>query len=321
MPKTSIEWTDVSWPVVNGCRRISPGCGGKSGEGGCYAERLAATRLSKTDKYRGLAVYGQNGPRWTGESRLWVKDLDMPLRLKKPSRIFVADMGDLFYERVTNEEIAAVFGVMAAASRHTFQVLTKRPERMAEWFEWIGEYRPQGARSACRVSASYCLGNRPVETEPFGQQWPLPNVHIGVSVEDQKRADERIPLLLQTPAALRFLSVEPLLEPVQLRQEWLLGKFLPKGIDCGAIRGPKVNWLVVGGESGPGSRPCNVEWIRSIVRQCQDAGTPVFVKQLGARAVGPEIEELPFGYPGKGNDPAYWPEDIRVREFPLERAQ
>ena len=336
MPKTSIEWTDVSWPVVNGCRRKSPGCEN------CYAERLAATRLSKTAKYRGLAVYGQNGPRWTGESRLWVNDLDMPLRLKKPSRIFVADMGDLFYERVTNEEIAAVFGVMAAAPRHTFQVLTKRPERMLEWFKWVNRTR------SSMTSADFCTAaavNRGAKVPMVSDAcwwercgvWPLPNVHIGVSVEDQQRANERIPLLLQAPAALRFLSVEPLLEPVQLQSEWLLGAFdrcpdetndatdecrgcpgysLPGGDYCGAIRGPKVDWLVVGGESGPGSRPCHVDWIRSVVRQCQDGGVPTFVKQLGSRAVSPEIEELPFGYPGKGNDPAYWPEDLRVREFP-----
>ena len=138
MGKTSIEWTDHSWPIINGCRRISPGCGGARGVGGCYAERLISTRLSKTKKYGGLARFGKNGPQWTGATRLWLPDLDMPIRLRKPSRIFVADMGDLFYEAVTNEEIAAVFGVMAAASHHTFQVLTKRATRMREWFELPG---------------------------------------------------------------------------------------------------------------------------------------------------------------------------------------
>src|SRR5579859_4094064 len=111
---TGIEWTDHSWPVVNGCRRVSPGCGGASGIGGCYAERLISTRLRHMPKYRGLAVFGQHGPRWTGESRLWLPDLDMPLRVRTPARFFVANMGDLFFEAVTNEEIAAVYGVMTA---------------------------------------------------------------------------------------------------------------------------------------------------------------------------------------------------------------
>lgn len=287
MGVTSIEWTDVSWPVVNGCRRKSPGCEN------CYAERLAATRLSKTAKYRGLAIYGQNGPRWAGESRLWVKDLDMPLRLKKPSRIFVADMGDLFYERVTNEEIAAVFGVMAASPRHTFQVLTKRPERMLEWFKWVNRTR------SSMTSADFCTAaavNRGVKVPMVSDAcwwercgvWPLPNVHIGVSVEDQKRADERIPLLLQTPAALRFLSVEPLLEAVRIRG-LIMSSPRPGECECGhghgftrcpntggvarAIdprRSPScpgfrravgegIHWCIVGGESGPGSRPCHVD--------------------------------------------------------------
>ena len=167
MGKTSIEWTDVSWPVINGCRRVSRGCEN------CYAERLAATRLAHLPKYQGLAVIkrgppkvlrrdfadgsvglrqvdGKARPQWTGEARLWAKDLDMPLRLRKPSRIFVCDMGDLFYEEVPDEQIAAVFGVMAACPQHTFQVLTKRPERMREWFRWVeATSRATRANGAC----------------------------------------------------------------------------------------------------------------------------------------------------------------------------
>lgn len=137
MGKTSIEWCDYSWPIANGCRRVSPGCGGASGVGGCYAERLISTRLSKTPKYQGLAVFGEHGPRWTGDARFWMKSLTDPVLLRAPSRIFVADMGDLFFEKVTNEEIALVYAVASHEMRHTFQILTKRPERAAEWYEWL----------------------------------------------------------------------------------------------------------------------------------------------------------------------------------------
>lgn len=286
MGKTKIEWTDQSWPIVNGCRRISPGCGGKAGVGGCYAERLISTRLQHLPKYEGLATFTENGPRWTGRSRLWTPDLDMPLRLKKPQRIFVADMGDLFFEEVTNEEIAAVFGVMAASPQHTFQVLTKRPKRMLEWFRWIASFEEGHGPPPVDV-AETCAGNY-IDLDQLGSAlWPLPNVWLGVSVEDQQRANERIPHLLQTPAAVRFLSCEPLLESVDITK-WLRrpidpcnGCFSDGSLCPGHEYGSALNWVIVGGESGPGARPMHPAWARSLRDQCISTKTAFFHKQWG----------------------------------------
>lgn len=272
MGKTSIEWTDLSWPVINGCRRVSPGCEN------CYAERLTATRLRQTPKYKGLAVYGQNGPRWTGATRLWAPALTEPLRIKKAYRIFVCDMGDLFFEANSNEEIAAVFGVMAACPRHTFQVLTKRPKRMLEWFDWLAdesanEHGPSASEICCIHACNHCAFIDYIRTA-----WPLPNVWLGVSVENQKYADERIPLLLRAPARTRFLSCEPLLGPLDI-SIWLHRGVIeakPGDADYDAIE-----WIICGGESGPGTRPMDIEWARALRDQCVGAGVPFHFKQHG----------------------------------------
>lgn len=270
MPPTGIEWTDRAWPVVNGCRRVSPGCEH------CWAERLTATRLRNHPRYKGLAVYTEHGPRWTGERRMALDILDEPLRVKKPQRWFVANKGDLFGEGVSNEEIAAVFGVMSAAAHHTFQVLTKRPERMVEWFAWASaEGTPwervtyHGAK-AIGSPVGYGMGHR---------DWPLSNVWIGVSVEDQQRADERIPHLLRVPAAVRFLSMEPLLGPVTLKTQWRNGVPFcgPLCDDHGAPTG--IGWVIVGSESGHGARPMDEAWVRSLRDQCVAVGVPFFYKQ------------------------------------------
>lgn len=359
MGKTSIEWTDHSWPVVNGCRRVSPGCEN------CYAERLTATRLSRTPKYKGLAVMkapppkvlrrdradggvelrahqAPGRPRWTGEARLWEPHLDMPLRLRKPSRIFVCDMGDLFYEGVSNEDIATIFGVMAACPQHTFQVLTKRPERARAWFDWIAtltreeneqqekeDGEPLTEEEAFTPSDTSMSHMRNVIADRFCDlgmnegdprpPWPLPNVWLGVSVEDQQRADERIPILLDTPAAIRFVSAEPLLGPVSLN---------PADLGCvghlaETFGNPLINWVIVGGESGPGARPMDLSWVYRLVFQCAGAGAACFVKQLGARPAAFMTQGgqyVPITYQDrKGSDPAEWPEGLRVREFPNER--
>lgn len=329
MNKTPIEWADYSWPIVNGCRRISPGCGGAEG-GGCYAERLAATRLAHTPKYAGLARMTANGPRWSGEARLHEADLLAPLRLRKPSRIFVADMGDLFFDGVPDDVIDRVFAVMAQAPRHTFQVLTKRPDRMRKYFAaW-----PNGMSRGHHIALHIGNGSGPTV------ELPLPNVWLGVSVEDQKRADERIPLLLDTPAAVRFLSCEPLLGSIRFAD-------VPGFNKCGSAGVELLRnlWVIVGGESGPGARPCDVAWIRSIVEQCRGANVPVFVKQLGAHVIDrndsiangtpqewpddTDVEDCgdpSRQYQGapcrillanrKGGEMAEWPRDLRVREFP-----
>lgn len=371
---TSIGWTDATWPVINGCRRCSPGCEN------CYAERLIATRLSKTPKYQGLAVYKESGPRWTGESRLWAPHLDWPLRWRKPRKIFVADMGDLFFESVTNEEIAAVFGVMAACPQHQFQVLTKRPERMREWYKWVERQRAElvdgshlrsvhavdGEIGAHLAAWETCRRACAAATGRFGSQqrrfWPLHNVWIGVSVESQKYADERIPILLDTPAAIRFVSYEPALEAVDFSvymPAWFCdacGHFMQGRGDAGAavdedeadpqcskcyslnVRHEGLSWVIVGGESGPKARPFNVEWARTVVRQCADAEVPCFVKQLGSvpmdttenARLWPARTELWQRLPGsnlhqfilkdrKGDVPEEWPDGVRVQRFPRVR--
>lgn len=291
---TSIEWTDASWPIHAGCKEISPGCAN------CYSARLTATRLSKTPKYRGLAIIGKNGhPHFTGETRTHLPHLEWPLKWKAPRKIFVDDMSDLFYEEHSFENIAAVFGVMAACPQHTFQCLTKRAERMREWFAWV-DRRADGALSVFpyddtgwRIRQMLCVMARHAGADVpshHGGPWPLPNVWLGVSCEDQTAADARIPHLLATPAAVRFVSAEPLLGPIDF------ARVAPKPIATNALTGrwavpradgskqdPRVHWVIVGGESGPGARPSDLAWIRSVVAQCRTAASSCFVKQLGAR--------------------------------------
>lgn len=214
--------------------------------------------------------------------------LTVPIGWRKPRRIFVNPMSDLFHEAVPLEFVERVFGVMQQCPQHTFQVLTKRPERMAAFtLAWWG----------------------PNEDSPRGRI-PLRNVWLGTSVGNQSAADERIPHLLRCPAAVRFLSLEPLLGPVGL------APMMYRGTDHAGVQ-----WVIVGGESGPGARPCDVAWVRSIVRQCREADVPVFVKQLGSRpfqspqCFGGTGYELPITDP-KGSDPAEWPADLRVRQWP-----
>lgn len=238
-----------------------------------------------------------------------------PLSWKKPQRVFVNSVSDLFHEEVPNDFLNDVFRVMIEAKRHTFQILTKRADRMAKY-----------------VGDRWGYGN--------GELWePAKNIWLGVSVENQAAADERIPHLLATPAAVRFLSCEPLLGPVNLGP-WLgpwtcngeagVGKHDGKsgpGSYCGSICRDygkslaPLDWVIVGGESGPGARPMQIEWARSLVRQCQAAGVAVFVKQLGA--VPLTQLGVDDGHPAywpivdkKGGNMEEWPTDLRVREFP-----
>lgn len=251
MGKTSIEWTDASWNPIVGCTEVSPGCAN------CYAARLSASRLAHNPAYKGLATiqpneaaHVQRHVRWTGEVRFLLERLEEPLHWRKPRRIFVCDMGDLFHEDVEHHNLVAIFNVMHRCQQHTFQILTKRADRMRAWFE---RYRNVNYR----------------------------NVWLGVSVENQHFADERIPLLLRTPAALRFLSCEPLLGSLNLTdsqgknflKEWKLpsGITIPRGID----------WIIAGGESGTHARPMHPDWPRSLRDQCQAAGVPFFFKQWG----------------------------------------
>lgn len=252
MGKTSIEWTDASWNPIVGCTEISPGCAN------CYAARLAATRLRTTPQYKGLAdsFAGEinASPRWTGEVRFLPERLEEPLHWRQPRRIFVCDMSDLFHEKVHADWVRQIWNVMAQCPQHTFQILTKRASRMEGW-----------------------IGDRFEATGPRKDLRPLPNVWLGVSVENQHFADERIPLLLETPAAVRWISAEPLLGSVDF-SKWFC---CDKNNVGGHLHLPSLDWVVCGGESGPNARPMHPDWARSLRDQCHAAGVPFFFKQWG----------------------------------------
>ena len=304
--RSDIEWTDATWNPVVGCSRVSAGCQN------CYAERVAHRGMA--EQHRGLTIAGEKAPRWNGQVRFVPHVLDKPLRWTKPRRVFVNSLSDLFHEGVSNEQIAAVFGVMAGAPQHTFQVLTKRPERMAEWFRWAESNDHASPLSAACEHAVAQLVERCVAFQAGpGLTWPLPNVWLGVSVEDQATAEERVPLLLNTPAALRWVSYEPALGPV--RFEALVDDEI--GASWNAFEAG-LHWVVVGGESGPSARPFNIKWAMDTVRSGANAGVPVFVKQLGSQprdgALCVPLRDR------KGGDWDEWPEDLRVREMPEPRS-
>lgn len=274
MADTSIEWTDATWNPVAGCKPVSPGCAN------CYAQAMTG-RLEAMGqaKYAGLTRPSSDGKRhlFTGEFREYPDDLGLPIRWKKPRKIFVNSMSDLFGEGVSDEFIAAVFGVMAACPQHIFQVLTKRAGRMARWFEWISDRLNSPFDHCVHVASEQMSPNPPKRYAEesicrCGGAWPLPNVWLGVSVERQVEADERVPYLLDVPNAVPFLSCEPLLGPLDLR------KYLDR-----------VKWVIVGGESGPNARPMHIGWVQSIRDQCQAAGVPFFFKQWGAVAPVPVL--------------------------------
>lgn len=296
MGETDISWTHRpgtvgrSWNPGEGCSMVSPGCTN------CYAMRIA-NRFARDGWSNGL-VNIKNG-KWNGVVRLRPHKLADPLRWRKPSTVFVNSMTDLFHDGYTNDQIAAVFGVMAAAPQHTFQVLTKRAKRMREWFAWTcgmnGVNLTTGAitRMATDPLASIQIhaSRHGVKFAPRSVQdapsWPLRNVWIGVSVENQEAADERIPELLATPAAVRFLSCEPLLSHVDLRHvhhdhlteiDSLTGDHGVNRPLAGRSE-IRIDWVISGCESGPGARPCDVAWLRSLRDQCAAAGVPYFLKQ------------------------------------------
>ena len=241
---------EVTWNPVTGCTQISEGCEH------CCAKRMA-------NRLRGRSGYPADDP-----FRVVVHQdrIEEPLRWRRPKMVFVCSMGDLFHPDVSFEDITRIFDVMAAwrwpnkaAERrgeeedlvdpgHTFQVLTKRPERIHEWLWWVGEHWPGESPINVNLQA----------TETFG-----PNIWVGVTTENQRCAEKRIPVLLQVPATVRFVSLEPLLGPMD--QLDLTG----------------IDWVIVGGERGPGVRPMDVEWVRSVRDRCVAAGVPFFFKRWG----------------------------------------
>jgi protein gp37 len=262
--QSHISWTDSTWSPVTGCDRVSEGCQH------CYALTMAA-RL----KAAGNRRYQRDGnPRTSGPGfgvTLHEDVLEVPLHWRKPRRIFVNSMSDLFHPEVPDAFIARVFAVMTVARDHQFQILTKRPRRMQRLLSDSG-FRGLVASS---VDAEW---NPPLWTDPRANgAWPLPSVWLGVSVETQKWADLRIPLLHETPAAHRFLSCEPLLGRIELGRHLRCPACAESGWTGRCDRG--VEWVIVGGESGPGYRPMDLEWLRLIAVRCDQEGVPVHVKQ------------------------------------------
>lgn len=277
-----IAWTDFTWPVVNGCRRVSAGCGGPNNAGGCYAERLAATRLAHTPKYAGLATMTPSGPRWTGETRLWEPSLVEPIKLRSPAKIFVADMGDLFYEGVSDEDVDRVFAVMALAGWHSFQILTKRVARMRAYL--ATQSRADRVRHAASEFANGLPRNLLGQVLDLrdGLAWPLPNVWAGCSVEDQKSAEDRLDDLCHSAAAVLWVSFEPAIGPVEF-DPWLEEIGHETGGPQGWVTtGSPISWLVCGGESGPNARPFDFAWAQQAREACRRADVPWFWKQAGA---------------------------------------
>ena len=265
--KSSIEWTDATWNPVTGCSRVSAGCEH------CYAERLAATRMKNHPSRQGLTDH--NG-RWTGGVRFNPGWLDQPIRWSKPRRIFVCAHSDLFHENVDTEWIDKIFAVMAMCPEHVFQVLTKRPQRMRDY---IVQFDGDEAMERVIRQAEIIAGSKGMDIVSDATMVALPNVWLGVSAEDQQTADERIPILLGTPAAVRWLSLEPLLGPIDLTR--LFHDYIP------------IDWVVVGGESGPGARRMDPRWVRSLRDQCVSMGIPFFFKQWGgttSKAGGCELD-------------------------------
>lgn len=320
--KTGIEWTDYSANPVKyrdragksvwACVRTSPGCAH------CYSADLAK-RYRRGGEFTAAEMAGYECYLDDGELRQMLS----PKRLPSGSRCFVGDMTDVFGEWVPFEYLDRLFAVFALRPDVVFQVLTKRPERMRKYLTkrdtagavaiTIREVAPDGGLAAMQAMGTHVL------RDVVQRRWPLPNLWLGTSTENQHWLDIRVPELLATPAAVRFLSCEPLLGPLDL------GRYL---------RESGVDWVIVGGESGPGARPFDLAWARSIVSQCRAAGVAVFVKQLGAKPYSMGIRDHCDDGPRKGThfdgnrtrlltasrkggDPAEWPEDLRVREMPV----
>lgn len=328
---TAIEWTHrpgtrgETWNPVVGCDVFSPGCTN------CYAMRMAARleRMGIAPHYAGTTKATKAGAVWTGRiAPAPERTLLAPLRWTEPRTVFVNSMGDLFHEAIPDEVIDRIFAVMALASQHTFIVLTKRSARMRDY---VSGFDCDGARrfSVADAAGKLMEDGDDVHDEVANAVWPLSNVWIGVSAEDQRRADERIPDLLATPAAIRFVSAEPLLGPINFRRIISRrdgGHDRFDALDPMGERGrgacvdgrpmpplppmTRLNWIIVGGESGPDARPMHPDWARSIRDQCAAAGVPLFFKQWGEWAPGecagfsPRRTEctasLPFG--AFGND-------------------
>lgn len=325
---TNIQWTEQTLNPTTGCDKISPGCLN------CYALSMA-----KRLKGMGQAKYQNDGdPRTSGPGfgiTMHPDTLSEPLRWKKPRVVFVNSMSDLFHGGVTKEFLSQFFAVMALTPEHTYQILTKRHARMRSVLTdrcTCGNGHLPGVhfRSAMAWAVSKANPDRiagvPDDAEQlvWNAPWPLPNVHLGVSVENQKWADIRIKALMQTPAAVRFLSCEPLIGPVRLTRAHA---YCPThDFSSGFCSGPcpdliLPDWVIVGGESGPGARPFDPQWAADLIDDARLAGAAPFVKQLGsvwARDTTVAGKTVAAHGDTKGGNPDYWPAHLRVREYPKQ---
>lgn len=325
--KTGIEWTDATWNPIVGCSIVSPGCTN------CYAMSMAARieAMQPNSHYAGTTKKVNGNAVWTGKMVLAPDHILLqPLKWKKPRKIFVNSMGDLFHESVPDEWIDEVFAVMALCPQHTFQVLTKRSRRMRDYMVSIksnGRHCPSDVFD--RVTEKAQSLKHLTGESIHSYDWPPNNVWLGVSAEDQTRADERIPDLLATPAAVRFVSAEPLLGPIYFtlldvtdgntaHLNSLTGNtFIDgnAGQSSQKFEGPKLDWIIVGGESGPKARPMHPDWVRSIRNQCEAASTAFFFKQWGKYIDADQwLQSLSVGKPTVDGQNLIQPLNYRLAE-------
>lgn len=358
MQRTPIQWTEFTnnhlrarlvgsdktkggydSGVGHHCVKVGPDCKN------CYS--------SEMQPRFGLPVFQEQR---NANVEVWLDPVKLaaPLKRRAPSKIFWCDMTDLFGDWVTNEQIAATFGVMAATPQHTHQILTKRAKRMREWFDfgWVPDQSGRCVTPAeiCRHEAMKVIEHQrpdgsalPGATRKlygYDQRWPLPNVHVGVSAGNQKGFDERWHELRTVPAAVRWFSVEPQLELIDARSALAPAAIrdgfreVAAAFPAGAwpvphgLGAPSADWIVCGGESGDKARPFDLAWARGLRDQCAAAGVPFFMKQIGAITVDSAFADrdgtpaLVVGVKDShGGDPSEWPENLRVREFPIARTE
>lgn len=318
--QSHIQWTDATLNTVSGCTRVSTGCER------CYIDRTPPFRMAHR-RFDSPQIGGTTGV------ILHEDRLGLPLTWRRPRRVFVDSLSDLFHESVPDEHIAKVFAVMAATPQHTYQILTKRPARMRSLLRdecRCGSGHQPGVHFRSAMSWAVSNANPDGVRGPSERQvyhdagWPLPNVWLGVSTETQQWAENRIPLLLETPAATRFISAEPLLGEIRLDRlkrrsgsllDALSGDVKAAGGEAYASAPSALDWVIVGGESGPGARPMDSLWAMDLVIQCSARGVPMFVKQLGSVWARENAAA-----DRKGGDPAEWPKGLRERRFPAVRA-
>lgn len=313
--KSNIGWTDATWNCLYGCSRVSPGCEH------CYAERHCHRFSGEGERHEGLTVLRKKGPVWTGKIDLAYHRLFEPFKWSNPRKIFVNSLSDVFHENVPFDFVKAMYGVMACSPHHVFQLLTKREDRMAEFYADM-DVRVQslGGRAAvweCLYWAGQAVrqlhaegkltkgqANRylqRLEVVPIHAVWPLPNVWLGVSTENDEMLNRRVPKLFECEAAVHWISAEPLLSALPS-----LSKYLVRDAN-----GRRVDWVVAGGESGPDARAMALEWATGARDACAEHGVPFMMKQLGSVLA----EQFP-GSGTKGTEKEAWPADIRICDYP-----